>query len=114
MLQFLIQAGIPAGLGVFVVYYLLQVHMPREQKTYMDTLKSQQKTFRDAISSEQRVHTDLMDQLTKQHTDSLAQLRDAFADEHSRTRAALGRLADQTERLSEAIFRLQGSEESDQ
>lgn len=114
MLQFLIQAGIPAGLGVFVVYYLLQVHMPREQKMYVDTLKAQQKTFRDAISSEQRVHTDLMQQLTEQHTDSLAQLRDAFTDEHTRTRAALDRLTNQTERLSEAIFRLQGSEESDQ
>jgi len=114
MLQFLIQAGIPAGLGVFVVYYLLQVHLPREQKMYVQSLKSQQATFRDALSSEQKIHSELMTRLTEQHTDNLVQLRESFADEHGRTRSALDRLSNQTERLSEAIFRLQPTGESEQ
>ena len=108
MLQFLIQAGLPAGLGVFVVYYLLQVHLPREQQMYVSTLKSQQDTFREAISTEQETHSELMTHLTEQHTDNLVQLREAFVDEHTRTRSALDRLSNQTERLTEAIFRLQG------
>ena len=114
ILQFLVQVGIPSGLGVFVVYYLLQVHLPREQKMYVSTLKSQQDTFREAITTEQKTHSELMTQLTEQHTDSLVQLREAFVDEHSRTRTALDRLSNQTERLTEAIFRLQGVGESDQ
>lgn len=112
MLQFLIQVGLPSGLGVFVVYYLLQVHLPREQAMYAETLKAQQKTFRDVIASEQTVHSELMHQLTEQHTDSITQLRETFVDEHTRTRASLDRLTQQTERLSESIFRLQGVEET--
>ena len=111
MLQFLLQAGLPAGLGVFVVYYLLQVYLPREQQLYQETLQSQQQTFRDALSSEQKAHTELMTQLSAQHQDSLNQLREAFADEHGRTRSSLDKLSEQTARLSEAVFRLQGRPE---
>lgn len=108
MLQFLIQAGLPAGLGVFIVYYLLQVYLPREQQLYQETLNSQQKTFRDALAAEQKTHTELMVQLSYQNQDSLNQLRIAFADEHGRTRSSLDKLSEQTARLSEAVFRLQG------
>jgi len=113
MLQFFIQSGIPAGLGVFIIYYLLQFYLPREQSLYQEMLKSQQKTFRDAITSEQKTHTELMTQLGTQHRDSLQQLRDAFADEHGRTRSSLDKLSEQTARLSEAVFRLQGIPESE-
>lgn len=114
ILQFLVQAGIPAGLGVLVVYYLLQVHLPREQQLYADSLKAQQDTFRATIAAEQKVHGELMTRLTEQHTDSLSQLRDSFSDEHARTRSSLDRLSEHTSRLSEAIFRLQGVERTEQ
>ncbi|MCH9834762.1 hypothetical protein K0U83_03835 [bacterium] len=108
ILNFLIQAGLPAGLGVIVVYYLLQHHLPREQALYSESLKSQQVTFREALLSEQKIHSELMKQLSVQHRDSLTFLRDSFVDEHTRTRVALDRLSEQTAKLSEAVFTLQG------
>lgn len=108
ILNFLIQAGLPAGLGVIVVYYLLRYHLPREQALYSESLKSQQNTFREALLSEQKIHSELMKQLSIQHRDSLTFLRDSFVDEHTRTRVALDRLSEQTAKLSEAVFTLQG------
>lgn len=108
VLNFILQAGLPAGLGVIVVYYLLQHHLPREQALYSESLKSQQVTFREALLSEQKTHSDLMQQLSTQHRDSLTVLRESFIDEHTRTRVALDRLSEQTAKLSEAVFTLQG------
>ena len=81
VLNFLLQAGLPAGLGVLVVYYLLQHHLPREQAMYSESLRAQQSV-----------------------------LRDTFVDEHNRTRVALDRLSEQTSKLSEAVFTLRGQE----
>jgi hypothetical protein len=110
VLNFLLQAGLPAGLGVLVVYYLLQHHLPREQAMYSESLRAQQDTFKDALTSEQKVHGELMTQLTEQHKESLSVLRDTFVDEHNRTRVALDRLSEQTSKLSEAVFTLRGQE----
>jgi hypothetical protein len=110
MLDFLLQAGLPAGMGVLIILYLLKHHLPREQALYADSLKSQQETFKSALKSEQKVHAELMTHLTEQHRESLQVLRDSFVDEHTRTRAALDRLSDQTNKLSEAVFTLRGQE----
>ncbi len=63
VLNFIIQAGLPAGLGVIVVYYLLQHQLPRGQAHYSESLKPQRVTFREALLSEQKTHSDLMKQI---------------------------------------------------
>jgi len=112
MLNFLLQAGLPSGMGVLIILYLLKHHLPREQALYAESLKGQQETFKEALRSEQAVHAELMTRLTEQHRESLQVMRDTFIDEHTRTRVALDRLSDQTNKLSEAVFTLRGQESS--
>ena len=85
-LDFFVKAGVPAGLGVFIVMHLLRVVIP-----------GQQKLFKDALESEQRTHSALMGQVTT-----------ALQTEGQQTRAAIDRLNITSMKLTEVVYQMSG------
>ena len=85
-LDFILKAGIPAGLGVYVVMHLLKVVIPEQQKV-----------FKDALESEQRTHAMLMNQVTA-----------ALQSEGQQTRAAIDRLNGTSMKLTEVVYKMSG------
>ena len=85
-LDFFVKAGVPAGLGVFIVMHLLRVVIP-----------GQQKLFKDALESEQRTHTLLMNQVTT-----------ALQTEGQQTRDAIDRLNTTSMKLTEVVYKMSG------
>lgn len=85
-LDFILKAGIPAGLGVYVVMHLLKVVIPEQQKV-----------FREALESEQRTHANLMQQVTN-----------TMQAEGQQTRAAIDRLNVTSTKLTEVVYKMSG------
>lgn len=97
LLDFLVRTGIPAGLGVVVVMYLLRSIIPEMQKTFREEMAASRKTFEDALTNEQRTHQTLMQQVTQ-----------ALQQEGAQTRATLQSLDATTKQLSQTVNRLYG------
>lgn len=85
-LDFFVKAGVPAGLGVFIVTHLLKTVIPEQQKV-----------FREALESEQRTHSLLMTQVTT-----------ALQTEGQQTRAAIDRLNTTSMKLTEVVYKMSG------
>jgi predicted nuclease with TOPRIM domain len=85
-LDFFVKAGVPAGLGVFVVTHLLRSVIPEQQKV-----------FKEALESEQRTHAMLMNQLTT-----------TLQNEGQQTRAAIDRLNGTSMKLTEVVYKMSG------
>lgn len=98
MLDFIVRTGIPAGLGVVVVMYLMRTIIPDMQQTFRDEMTASRQTFKDALESEQRVHSQMMQQITE-----------AVRDESAQTRAAIKSLDDSTKELSQTVFKIYGA-----
>ena len=86
VLDFIVKTGVPAGLGVFVVMYLLRVIIPQQQQLFRETIKSEQDT-----------HKVMMTQLSK-----------TLEREGEATRVTLTSLDTSTKQLSQAVFKLYG------
>lgn len=97
MLDFIVRTGIPAGLGVVVVMYLLKTLIPEMQRTFREELAATRKTFEDSLKAEQQLHTSLMAQVTQ-----------TIQNEGEQTRATLTNLDNTTKKLSEAVYKLYG------
>jgi DNA anti-recombination protein RmuC len=97
MLDFLVRTGIPAGLGVVVVIYLLRSIIPEMQKTFRDEMAATRKTFEDSLRAEQATHQTLMKQVT-----------DTLSSEGAQTRATLQSLDQSTRQLSQNVYKLYG------
>jgi hypothetical protein len=97
MLDFIVRTGIPAGLGVVVVMYLLKTIIPEMQRTFREEMAASRKTFEDSLLNEQRTHQVLMQQVTQ-----------TFQSEGEQTRATLQSLDTTTKKLSEAVYKLYG------
>jgi hypothetical protein len=95
--DFLIRTGIPAGLGVVVVMYLLRSIIPEMQKTFREEMAASRKTFEDALANEQRTHQALMQQVTQ-----------TLQSEGQQTRATLQSLDNTTKQLSQTVYKLYG------
>lgn len=102
-LDFIIRTGIPAGLGVVVVMYLMKTIIPDMQKTFREEMAASRQTFKDALDSEQRVHTTMMNQLSE-----------AVRDESKQTRAAIQQLDNSTKTLAQTVNKLYGATMSDE
>ena len=85
-LDFIVKAGVPAGLGVFIVMHLLRVVIP-----------GQQRLFKDALESEQRTHSTMMGHLTT-----------TLQTEGQQTRAAIDRLNTTSMKLTEVVYQMSG------
>jgi hypothetical protein len=85
-LDFFLKAGIPTGLGVYIVMHLLKVTIP-----------AQQKVFKEALESEQRTHAILMNQVTT-----------TLQNEGQQTRAAIERLNATSMKLTEVVYKMSG------
>lgn len=97
LLDFVVRTGIPAGLGVVVVMYLLRSIIPDMQKTFRDEMAASRKTFEDTIRTEQETHKHLMSQVTQ-----------TLQSEGQQTRAALASLDSTTKQLSQTVYKLYG------
>ena len=97
LLDFLIRTGIPAGLGVVVVMYLLRSIIPEMQKTFREEMAASRKTFEDSLRAEQSTHHVLMKQVT-----------DTLQSEGAQTRATLKSLDQTTKQLSQSVYKLYG------
>ena len=97
MLDFIVRTGIPAGLGVVVVMYLLKTIIPEMQRTFREEMAASRKTFEESLLNEQRTHQVLMQQVTQ-----------TFQSEGEQTRATLQSLDTTTKKLSEAVYKLYG------
>jgi len=97
LLDFIVRTGIPAGLGVVVVMYLLRSIIPEMQKTFRDEMAASRKTFEDALANEQRTHQALMQQVTQ-----------TLQSEGQQTRATLASLDATTKQLSQTVYKLYG------
>jgi len=97
LLDFLVRTGIPAGLGVVVVMYLLRSIIPEMQKTFREEMAASRKTFEDSLRAEQATHQNLMKQVT-----------DTLQSEGQQTRATLASLDATTKQLSQTVYKLYG------
>ena len=97
LFDFLIRTGIPAGLGVVVVMYLLRSIIPEMQKTFREEMSASRKTFEDSLRAEQSTHHVLMKQVT-----------DMLQSEGAQTRATLQSLDSSTRQLSQTVYKLYG------
>jgi len=97
LLDFMVRTGIPAGLGVVVVMYLLRFIIPEMQKTFREEMAASRKTFEDTIRAEQETHKHLMAQVTQ-----------TIQSEGQQTRAALTNLDNTTKQLSQTVYKLYG------
>lgn len=97
LFDFLIRTGIPAGLGVVVVMYLLRSIIPEMQKTFREEMAASRKTFEDSLRAEQSTHHVLMKQVT-----------DTLQSEGAQTRATLQSLDQTTKQLSQSVYKLYG------
>ena len=97
-LDFLLKAGVPAGLGVVIVMYLLRVIIPAQQRAFANEMAESRKLFRESLENEQRTHMALMGTLTE-----------AMKSEGKQTRAAIDRLNDTSMKLNEVVFKMYGS-----
>jgi hypothetical protein len=97
MLDFLVRTGIPAGLGVVIVLYLLRVIIPDMQRTFRDEMAATRKTFEDALKAEQQTHQNLMAQVTQ-----------TFQSEGQQTRATLSKLDRTASDLQASVYKLYG------
>ncbi len=107
-LDYLLQAGVPAGLGVFIVFYLLKYMIPGQQDMFRESLTELQGTFRDALKTEQATHSADLRSMSEEHRATLDQVRSSMLTEGQQTRQAIDALALQTGKLSEAVFKLYG------
>ncbi len=83
-LDFIVKTGIPAGLGVVVVMYLLKVIIPEQQRLFRDTIKSEQDTHKAIMdkvastmeneSAQTRATLTSLDQTIRQHTEAVYKL----------------------------------------
>jgi hypothetical protein len=85
-LDLLVRTGVPAGLGVFVVMYLLKVIIPQQQQLFRDTIKSEQDT-----------HRSIMDRIAA-----------TVESEGSQTRATLNNLDTTIKKHTEAVYKMYG------
>jgi len=97
LLDFIVRTGIPAGLGVVVVMYLLRSIIPEMQKTFRDEMAASRTTFEHALKSEQQTHQALMQQVTQ-----------TLQNESQQTRATLASLDNTTKQLSQTVYKLYG------
>jgi hypothetical protein len=97
VVDFLIRTGIPAGLGVVVVMYLLRSIIPEMQRTFREEMAASRKTFEDALLNEQKTHQALMAQVTQ-----------TLQSEAQQTRATLASLDNTTKQLSQTVYKLYG------
>jgi len=97
MLDFLVRTGIPAGLGVFIVSYLLRVIIPDMQRTFREEMQATRKTFEDALKSEQLTHQSMMAQVTQ-----------TLQTEGQQTRATLAKLDRTASELQATVYKLYG------
>ena len=95
--DFIIRTGMPAGLGVVVVMYLLKVIIPEMQKTFREEMAATRKTFEDTIRAEQTLHQSMMNQVTQ-----------TIQNEGVQTRAALSSLDNSTKALSQTVYKMYG------
>jgi len=103
MLDFLVKTGIPAGLGVVIVMYLIRVIIPGMQQTFKDEMAEARKTFRETIKSEQETHAALMKQVS-----------DTIKDEGTQTRSAIRALDGSTRELTQVVFKMYGASQNAQ
>jgi hypothetical protein len=96
-LDFIVRTGVPAGLGVVVVMYLLKTIIPEMQKTFREEMAASRKTFEDTIRAEQETHKALMSQVTQ-----------TIQNEGQQTRATLQNLDNTTKQLSQTVYKLYG------
>ena len=97
LLDFIIRTGIPAGLGVVVVMYLLRTILPEMQRTFREEMAASRNTFENALKAEQVVHQTLMKQVTA-----------TLQQEGERTRQTLQSLDTTTKQLSQTVYKLYG------
>lgn len=96
-LDFIVRTGVPAGLGVVVVMYLLKTIIPEMQRTFREEMAASRKTFEDALKAEQTTHQALMQQVTQ-----------AIQSEAQQTRVTLQNLDNTTRQLSQTVYKLYG------
>ena len=96
-LDFIVRTGVPAGLGVVVVMYLLKTIIPEMQRTFREEMAASRKTFEDTIKAEQETHKSLMAQVTQ-----------TIQSEGQQTRATLQNLDNTTKQLSQTVYKLYG------
>jgi regulator of protease activity HflC (stomatin/prohibitin superfamily) len=97
LLDFLVRTGIPAGLGVVVVLYLMRSIIPEMQKTFREEMAAARETFQTALKAEQQAHQALMQQVTQ-----------TLQSEGQQTRATLQSLDNTTKQLSQTVYKLYG------
>lgn len=101
VLDFLVKTGIPAGLGVVIVMYLIRVIIPGMQQTFKEEMTEARKTFRETIKSEQDLHASLMKQVS-----------DTIKEEGTQTRAAIRSLDGSTRELTQVVFKMYGASQN--
>lgn len=128
ILDWIVQAGIPAALGVIIVFYLLRYHIPRLETTFSETMKAQMtasqesnKGFQEAMKQQATECKEMVTSVTSDHKTALEGLTETIREqgkaaaeqrklEGERTRATLHDLSQCSEKLTEAVFKLYGKE----
>ena len=103
-IQLITQVGVPAGIGVVCVAYLIKVLIPKQMETidrqaaqFQQALQSQQAAFDTALRLEAEVHREMLGVVTQ-----------TVRDQALATRETLNELNHSTKDLTKAVYKLYG------
>lgn len=104
IVQLALQVGVPATMGIIIVWYLIKVIIPKQMETidkqsamFKDALLSQQASFDAALRLEQQVHREMLQSVTE-----------TIRAESVLTRETLTELNRSTQALVVAVNRMYG------
>jgi hypothetical protein len=98
--DFIIKAGIPAGIGIVMIWYLLTKLIPNLESTFKTALADQQNTYKEACSKQEAVFErtlttiredgkDKLDVVIAGHKDVVSALTQTLQSHHTETVSAI-------------------------
>jgi hypothetical protein len=97
ILDWIVKAGVPAGIGVVLIWYLLRHIIPSQQKAFQDSMEKAQTTFKEVLTLEH-----------EQCSRAFGGVSDTIRDESKQTRKVLDKVAAKTDDLAKAVHKLYG------
>lgn len=98
------QVGVPAGLGIIIVWYLIKVIIPKQ----METIDKQADRFKDALMGQQQLFDQSLRLEQQVHREMLGIVVDELRAQSAATRETLNSLNRTTGEMSAVVHKLYG------
>ena len=104
LISMVAQVGVPATMGVVIVWYLIKVIVPKQ----METIDKQSEVFKEALLSQQKANDAALRLEQQVHREMLHGVTQSIRDESVATRETLSELNRSTQALVVAVNKMYG------